>query len=174
MAQKMGVMEYSGRGYFLFGRNIRRASRTGEPGPPRPKKYSLGISRIFGPSKIFPLGIFFITRLRCYGGVDCRLPNNLPLMPITLARLERDEPSASDQNFDRADRALPISDGLWAKNANLACGDDGFVPALEKVEQQLCGLLVRLFDRRFGWSSFAESFKEVDHCFLRPFVCLLR
>ena len=137
----MGVMEYSGRGYFLFGRNIRRASRTGEPGPPRPKKYSLGISRIFGPSKIFPLGIFFITRLRCYGGVDCRLPNNLPLMPITLARLERDEPSASDQNFDRADRALPISDGLWAKNANLACGDDGFVPALEKASSSCAGSL---------------------------------
>jgi len=100
--------------------------------------------------------------------------NNLPYTPVVPARFAGDEPAVPDQNLDRIDRALPIPDGAGAVDTDLSRADGGLAPALHPVEQELCGILVRWFGRRFGWSSFAESFKEVDHCFLRPFVCLLR
>ena len=41
--------------------------------------------------------------------------------------------------------------------------DGWFVPRLEPVEEQLRGILVRWFGRRFGWPAVRESIEDAGH-----------
>ena len=69
------------------------------------------------------------------------------------------------QGFGRVDRALFVSDGPGSVVRDIPSADGVFWPVLHQpIEQLLCGLLVRLFDRCFGrWSPFAEPLKNRCH-----------
>src|SRR5262249_48044749 len=97
-----------------------------------PIKYSRGIFRIFA--------------LRSYEGVHYGPPNNLPFVHIFSAWFEGGQPTVSDQGFGCIENSLLTSEVLWSENTDLSRRDGWFGPSLQPVEQQLCGILVRLFD----------------------------
>ena len=59
------------------------------------------------------------------------------MTPTALACFGGDEPAVPDQNLERAGCDLPIAEGAWAVDADVAGADDGFVPSLQPRQKQL-------------------------------------
>src|SRR5262249_40514024 len=91
------------------------------------------------------------------------LSNDMPLAHVSSGWFVGNKPAVRDQNFDRADHAFRVADGSGAVDTDISRGDGQLVPSLQPVEQELRGILVRWFGRRFGWSAVRESIEDAGH-----------
>jgi|SRR6516162_3443498 len=89
----------------------------------------------------------------CYVRLDYKSSSNLPFVGVIPAHFDGGEPSVLDQDSGCSDCTFSVSSGVRAIDVNFSHADGVFGPALQPVEQFLCGLevVVRLFYLLLGW-----------------------
>ena len=86
-------------------------------------------------------------RLFGYCGVHGGLTNNFPSSPVALVRFGWDEPAVFDQNCSRVVGVFLFPGGAGSVHQDVYRANGRFTPSLQPIEEFLCGIFVRLFDR---------------------------
>ena len=92
-----------------------------------------------------------------------RLADDLPSTPVALICLEGNEPAVFLQNSGRLVSVLLFPGGAGSVHQDFPRADGWFVPRLEPVEEQLRGILMRWFGRRFGRPALREAVEDAGH-----------